>query len=305
MNEATLDGLSGLLDYPHWVKVLAYGPPGGGKTVMAAKGPPSVHMDADGTGTLSLLNHPELVSRLRIMRPVTLTKALDVLEAKLANHPKMEWCQTITIDTIDALAGINLVDIIRKDTAKSGHENRDQIGAQRDYKFNTADMKRLIELVVAVPCNVVVLAHDEELRDDATGAVTHAPYLSKSVRSFVEQKFDVFGYMTSDTDIQGNMTRQMRLQGTPRIKAKTRIGGLPAVLADPSLEIFIAAKQWMIQNAQLFVQAEYEQWQQQNAQITPETPTPEPVAPSTPDDGTPAFTLGAAFIPEETSNVVH
>lgn len=299
MNEATLDGLTSLLEVPHWAKVLVYGPPGCGKTVMAANGPPSVHMDADGTGTLALLNHPELISRVRLMRGVTITKAIDVFEAKMANHPKMAWCETITIDTLDALAGINLNEIIKRDTVK--HENRDQIGAQRDYKFNTADMRRLIELVVAVPCNVVVVAHDEEIRDDTTGAISHGPYLSKAIRAFAEQKFDVFGYMTSNTDIAGNVTRQMQLQGNGRIKAKTRIGGLPAVLADPSLNVLIAAKAWMIQNAHLFVQAEYEQWQQQMAQVTPVTPEPELVPTAVTDDGSPAFTLGAAFIPEETN----
>jgi hypothetical protein len=242
--EQTLSQMQFFADLTYWVKALVYGEPGTGKTIFACGSPNPVLLDADGTGALSLMNHPELAMNTMVLQVRHFNQVLDVLDAAVAGHPKFEGRDTFIIDTLTVLAQRHLDAHIDKELALN--HNRAPIPFQQDYKFNTEAMRRLIIHFQTLPFNLICTAHDDVRKDDVSGIVKVSPALTPKLLSLMEGLFDIFGYMESETDADFNTTRTLQLMPNRRIKAKTRVGGLPPILKSPTFNAIIEAKVKMV-----------------------------------------------------------
>lgn len=109
---------------------------------------------------------------------------------------------------------------------------------QDDYGILAHQMRKLVRRFHALPCHVLLGAHERKDKDDDTGKVVIQPAMSPSVIT------DVLGYMdfcihvrTEDFD-DPTLTDGLEFSGLTRPKgryvAKDRFGLLPRVMADPS-----------------------------------------------------------------------
>lgn len=240
----TIDLIQPLTDVSFKAKVLIYGPPGAGKTIFSASGPNTLYLDADGTGALSILNFPELASKVRVLQVREFNQMLDVLDALRANDPRFADIETVVIDTLSELQKRHLDEVVARE--KAMNPNRAAIPFQQDYKTNTEGMRRLVIWFRDIDKNLICVAHETEEKDEGTQILTHRPLLTPRLASTMEGIFDLFGYMSAEIDDQFDVTRQLQVMPSRRVKAKTRIGGLPPIIKDPTFQMILDAKAEMI-----------------------------------------------------------
>lgn len=267
----TIDQIKPLMEMSLFVKALIYGDPGVGKTVFACNSPAPLLLDCDGTGALSLLNHPEINARTKVLQVRSFNQMVEVLEALRRGDPRLADRETVVIDTLSELAKKHLDEFIAKE--RITNKTRDPVAYQRDYKFNTEAMRQFITWMLQVEKNLVVLSHATEEKDERTGIIKVRPFLTPRLAGTMEGVFDVFGYMTAETDPEFNVQRVLQIMPTRNVKAKTRIGGLPPMILDPIFQHFINRKAMMMEENRQY------QEQLQAAMQPPPAPTPpaEPV----------------------------
>lgn len=256
---STLDLIQPLVDISYGVKALVYGDPGVGKTVFGCNSPMPLLLDVDGTGATSLLNHPEINANTKVLQVRQFNQMLDVFEEfkkkemGLPCHPVVHDRETLVVDTLSALAQKHLEEFIAKE--KIGSPQRDPVAYQRDYKFNTAAMRQLVGYFTSLEMNVVMLAHADLQKDERTGIIKVKPMLTPKLASAMEAVFDIFAFMTSETDDQFNTQRVLQIMPTRTVVAKTRIGGLPSLIAEPAFQHFVDRKAILVNENRALVAA--------------------------------------------------
>lgn len=217
---------------PRPIKMLIYGMPGVGKTVFAAGAPKPLFVDAEH-GTRSLLNHPELKD-IPVL-PLSNFNEVDALfwQLKAGELPDRE---TIVIDSISELQKRNMDQLL--DIASERDRNRNKfLPLQQDYHMNTEVLRRLVVSYRDLDRNLIVTAHVTESQDDSTGIMVVRPAVTPKLANTLEGIFDVVGYMTLEHTAQGPK-RKLQIMPDRRVKAKTRVGGLPAVIENPTFAMF-------------------------------------------------------------------
>jgi phage nucleotide-binding protein len=236
-------------------KACIYGEQGCGKTVLAAHAPAPLIVECEREGTLSLLNHPNLKGKYQILRVSSAQEVLELVDA--AMDGALPDVETFVIDTASELASRNLDEILDAEIARPGSNRNDPLDPfQRDYKRNTNAMRRLLIKLMDLPKHVILTAHHttDETKDDKGNVTSRlirpdfSPKLEKTVRSLCS----VIGYMSKDETKKGDgkveITRTLRVSGNRRIYAKSRVGGLPVVMENPSMDTLFKAYQKMLSN---------------------------------------------------------
>lgn len=226
---------------PGPLKVLVYGPPGGGKTVFAATSPSPLMVNCE-RGVRSLLNHPELAHLPEL--PIDTFSDLDKLfwELKAGNSPEHE---TIVLDGFGELQKRALDEQLDAAAAKDNKRNR-FLPHQQDYLINTEAMRRLVWAFRELPRHLVLTCHDREEKDESTGVVHVRPDLPNKLSKTLEGIFDVVGYMTVEwaagPDNQPIQVRKLQIMPDRKVHAKTRVGNLPPVIENPTFQMFLNAQ---------------------------------------------------------------
>jgi phage nucleotide-binding protein len=268
----TIEEIRSLWDMDYKVRALIYGDAGVGKTTFACYAPAPLLLDADGTGALSLYNVPELAMQAKVLQVRTFNQMLDVFQAYERKDERIADRETIIIDTLSNLQQKHLDEFIAKE--RRSNPSRDPVAYQRDYKFNTQGIRSLVNFFMSLDVNLVCLAHERFDKDEGTGVVKLRPDLTPALVSLMEGIFDVFGYMTSETDDDFVTRRSLQIMPSRRIKAKTRIGGLPPKIADPVFTHFLWAKEQMVNRLE---QMRTEQTVTPYKEVAEPDITPEPV----------------------------
>jgi len=235
-------------------------------------------MDADGTGVVSIYNFPELAVQTRVKQVRSFSECSDIFQGYRANDPRVAGTETFVIDTMSHLAKLQLDEFI--DSELHDHPNREPVPYQRDYKYNTESMRRLIQWFMQLDTNLIVLCHSEQTKDEATGMVIIRPFLTPRLLSSMEAVFDVFGYMTSTPDAQFNEKRTLQIKPSRNIWAKSRLGGLPPIIPDPNFGQLLWAKEQMMNNVKKFAEENPDK-----VLVQPTVQRPIPPPPNAPQGG--------------------
>jgi len=215
-------------------KMMLYAPFGTGKTVFCATAPDCLIVRVEPTGTLSLMNHPELKAKTFEYLSVT---QLEILLNKMIEKPEAFPFKTLAIDSFSALQKDDLDAIVRAESAKDANRNP-FLPTGPDYNVNTEHMRQIGVLLSRLKMHVIVTCHVKETKDDTTGRVLIRPDLTPKLANTLAGQFDVVAYMSRADD----GTRKLQTSPTATVLAKTRVGGLPDVIENPTWDnVFNAA----------------------------------------------------------------
>lgn len=213
-----------------FVKILVYGMPGTGKTVFSATAPGPLIVDVE-KGAHSINNHPELRSAMALEFK-SIFQVEQLIGFLTAKEPALDQYETIVIDSFSELQKRDLDEVVRAEAAKDAARNKYlPIGA--DYNVNTEHMRQIASALRDLDRHIIVTCHVKEEKDDTTGRLLVRPNLTPKLASTLAGIFDVVGYMS--TSGSGDDTvRTLQVHPTANVTAKTRIGGLPAVIENPT-----------------------------------------------------------------------
>lgn len=216
------------------LKVLIYGDPGTGKTVFAASAPAPILIDVEG-GSLSLRNHPEL-STVEVMRYVNVRQLeLFAAAANDSTGPFGKY-ETVIIDTFSELQKRDIDDIVKADFRKNPGREPFPIGP--DYNKNTEHLRQIAAAFRDLDKHLVVICHGKDEKDERTGTILTRPNLTPKLASTMMGIFDIVGHMTATGEGE-TRKRHLQVHPTPQVQAKTRIGGLPPVLENPTFDTLL------------------------------------------------------------------
>jgi hypothetical protein len=210
-------------------KMFLYGPPGCGKTVFSATAPRPLIVRVEPTGASSLLNHPDLMDKVETFEFLNVTQ-LEVLIQMITDYPeKFDMFDTLVVDSLSELSRLNLDAIIAREAAADSSRNK-YMRTWPDYNENTIHMSQLVGKLTALPMHVIATCHRKEKEDKNKGSITTQPSLTDVLAEACAGFFDVMAYMQVDD----NGKRSIQMSPTKGIVAKTRVGGLPAVIEEPT-----------------------------------------------------------------------
>lgn len=246
---------SPLSDVKAYGKFMIYGPSGSGKTVWAMRlaqaitepGKDIIYIDAV-EGWTSLLNHPELLSRVRHTVFQGLTQIETLCMALEANAGSFSNVGCILLDEYSTMARKD-VDVVLTARARKDTDKDPDVASFTDTGSSTRRMDRGTAQLLKVTrsgIHIILLAHERKDKDKTNIEVT-SPAFMPAFNGIVKADMHVVGRLTATdgVDTNGNPVYRWSIQVHPtrQVDAKSRVGGL-AVHNDPA-KFIKTAKTWL------------------------------------------------------------
>lgn len=219
-------------------KFFIYGPSGHGKTVLAGQAPGAIIVDVE-KGTVSLFNHPDLIS----------TKDVKILEyrsfyqleefIKLLNQGEFPEVETVVIDSMSELHKRGLAEVVEREWKNGTGRNSDgqkrnrYVAETEDHTENNEHIRRLTSALRDLDRNLIVTAHHRTVEGKSGALRAIYPDFSEKLANTLAGIFDLVGYMSIKQE-NNQEVRTLRCRSDGVITAKTRLDALPAELVDPT-----------------------------------------------------------------------
>ena len=223
-------------EFPDWIHLAIFGPPGTGKTVFAGSACTEgevIHFDIDGTGAKSFKNHPDMfdhIKRIRVRRCEELLQAGN--ELRQGKHPfKVAICDTIT-----TLQERHVQRLMKEEYAKNPEKRTRYKTWQDDFYEAGNRIKEIIEVFCDLDMHVIFIFHVRTEKDEETGAITISPAVIPSLGGTISTLVDITGYYTCNTKANGEEERKLRVKPTNRIQTKTRNWFKEPILINPKFK---------------------------------------------------------------------
>lgn len=230
-------------------KALIYGPKGSGKTILTCRAKGALLIAAE-PGKRSLLNHPEVrkvpvlnVRSFNDVDEIAWAKRDGDLDEHLARKGYAVPIETFIIDTLDALSDTAASALLDRAVAADPKRNRFLV-SQAEYKVRNELFRRLTAEWTNLGVNIIFTAHETEVKDEGDGHFYYRASLSATMASMIGGWVDLQGRLTrEDTDDPMAFKNVLQVHPSRRVDAKTRVGGLPVHIENPTINALIAANQ--------------------------------------------------------------
>lgn len=225
----------------NYIKLLAYGDSGVGKTCFASTFPgPVAFLDFDNKLS-SALNYlratrPEKVDEISYSsfstnrvtdRPYRAFQEELLALEKLVKEGKFHY-KTVVLDSLTLYSEALMADTIQSNPnvkrAIAGHPGMQDYGLVGTYFRN--DMGRLL----ALPCNVICIGHIKELTDEMTMAVSYKVMLSGQLANYAPKIFREVYMAFSREEKDGSIKRYLQTQPSKKFECRTEFMGMPPVI---------------------------------------------------------------------------
>lgn len=233
---SVLDRISSLKETPPTVKVCLYGPPGVGKTTFAAMAPKPLVIDVEH-GARSLLNLKE-TEDVDVLPVTSVSDIEDIIwEAREGN---LDQYETFILDSLSEFQALDLTNRVKDKAQKDASKNA-FAATFGDYKENTEYLRRIIIALRDLDKHIVLISHDKEDKDESTGRIFVRPSVTPKLAETVKGLMDLQAYLTLEVSKDGTETRVLQTRPGNNIQVKSRIGGLPALIENPTFEMILKA----------------------------------------------------------------
>lgn len=192
-------------------KLLLIGSPGAGKTCFAASFPgPTLYLDFDDkvdSAALFYRDKPELLKQVEVRQLsrqlnedplVILNKIItdELIPQQRAGQMKFK---TLVLDSISAFSAATLQHIITTNPGIKGVETKQgKMPDRPHYGVLLRELSRLVPGLLTLPCNVVMCAHVDTYKDDATGVIVREAMMDGSYGQKLPQAFKEVWFMYVD-----------------------------------------------------------------------------------------------------------
>jgi hypothetical protein len=234
--DALMSRIGSVESHTKYLKVLLYGMPGTRKTVFTATSPNPLIIDVE-KGAHSIRNHPELAANTKVLEFRSIFQAEQLLGylMKKDDIPGLADRETCVVDSFSELAKRDLDEIVGEAAAKDASRNK-YLPIGPDYNISTEHMRQFASKLRDLPMHVIVTCHVKEEKDESSGRLLVRPNLTPKLAGTLAGIFDVVAYMQLDNDVA-----KMQVHPTDKVTAKTRIGGLPPIIENPTFGDLLTA----------------------------------------------------------------
>lgn len=213
-------------------KILIYGEPGTGKTVLSGGADdvpemrPVLVVDMEG-GLASIRDaHPEI----HVIRVKNWDEMYALYEAL---YDTDHGYRTIIIDSLSEVQKFNMLHIMKDASANNPKQNED-VPSMREWGINLNQMRKFVRGFRDLDCNVIFTAHEMLVVDEMTGKSSVKPSfsgkLANELAGFLDEVF--YLYVKKESD---GLKRIILTGKTDREVAKDRSGKLPLTIKEPTM----------------------------------------------------------------------
>ena len=235
--------LSDAIGNNSFLKVLIYGRSGAGKTVASTKFPlPIFIADFDGK-SVSAANYWGANGKERLVQidfetylpsgPRGASKAYALFVKKIEEYEAQVAQGKFTLGTfiIDSVTALDDTMKLAMIQDNPGLKRADTLTPTlQEYGFFNNHFKSLIRRVLALPCNVVVVAHDLMEKDETSGIISTRIHITDKLASWLPKMFGEVYYCHVTASKDGGQYEYKALTQSSKYVTRTQIPGMPNVI---------------------------------------------------------------------------
>lgn len=238
--DAIMSRIGDITAQDEYLKILVYGDPGVGKTVFTATSPDWLMVNIEKGGKV-LKNHRDLIGpNCQGLEYKSIFQLEQLLKYLKQDAEPLRKFKTVVIDSFSELQKRDLDEIVKVEASKDASRNK-FLPIGPDYNINTEHMRVIASDLRDLDRHVIVTCHVKEEKDGDSGAILRRPNLTPKLAGTLAGIFDLVGYYARSVGPDGKEVRTLQVQPTARVVAKTRIGGLPAILENPTFQVLLDA----------------------------------------------------------------
>lgn len=230
--EALLNKITPVQETRKTLKVLIFSDPGAGKSSLMGQAPNNLIIDVED-GLASLNNHPDLLGKNVKVLKYKSFEALEMVIHKLHEAPpELADIETLSIDSVSELHKRGLAETMERDWRKNPISNNRYLAETEHHTENNEHIRRLVSSLRDLDRNLIMTAHARTTEPKGQPVKTY-PDFSEKLANTIAGIVDIVAYMYIK-EVDGVKRRILRFHSNGSITAKTRIGGFPEEMLDPT-----------------------------------------------------------------------
>jgi hypothetical protein len=211
-------------------RALVYGDKGSGKTTLFATARFPVHLDCfDPGGSRVLADEIErglVVADTRWENDDPTNPRVFVEWDKEFHRRKKEgyFAQFATygLDSITTFSQVIMNQALKK-AGRAGGIPQTGAGADNDYVHQMLYLENSIAGIFALPCDIIITAHPESEKDDASGKLFVSPMITGKAKIRIPLLFDEMYYMRVEDKADGSTKWMLQTRPSAIYKASSRL----------------------------------------------------------------------------------
>lgn len=217
------------------LKVMVYSEPGAGKSVFMGTAPKNLVLDVED-GLSSLSNHPDMVKDSVAELPYkSFFQAEELIKRLQDDVPQLAQFETFSVDSMSELHKRGLAEVVEREWKKNPLAVNRYVAETEHHTENNEHIRRLVSSLRDLDRNIIITAHARTVQQK-NGSIKVYPDFSEKLANTLAGIVDIVGYMEK-REIEGKVVRVMRLHSNGLVTAKSRIGGFPAEIQNPTWDI--------------------------------------------------------------------
>lgn len=231
--EALLNKIEPVESRTRYLKMLIYSDPGQGKTSILGQIPNNFIYDVED-GLESLDNLGDLrADGVQRLAHKTFAGFEQVVKTFHDAPPELSHFKTFSLDSLSELHKRGLAEVTEREHRRNPNNNR-YVAETEHHGENNEHVRRLASALRDLPMNLVITAHAKTVEPKDKPSKTY-PDFSERLANVISGMVDIVVYLKVK-EVDGKHVRFAQFHGNEQLQAKSRVGGFPVIMEDPTWE---------------------------------------------------------------------